>query len=304
MPLERREGAVTNFGWRAHHERWGEKKLVDIVVVGGVESRDHAGPVGDVGRAKPDDERPPAVGAAVADEPPRDLPRPFPRGVGRLQEIDERRQRVDSRAAEPIGGRGAGLEGVAAQILDRLGEFLRITAPQGRCIADRLHDRRHLGHAGTERSLEPKERPLIGFVAEIGQQRCPAVARIRDCLHELVEIPERRRERLDVVGLHRGVEQLPRRGLRRPGERVDDGLRQRIEPFGCDGWGRGFGGPDGRRQPDHQDDAEKTPRYAKRRCHTASWSATRAGAVEPKLTIRSTAREAPSAPRNVTSQPA
>ena len=91
MPLERREGAVTNFRWRAHHECRGEKKLVDIVVIGGVESRDHAGPVGDVRGAEPGDERPPAVGAAVADEPPRDLPRPFPRGVGRLQEIDKRR---------------------------------------------------------------------------------------------------------------------------------------------------------------------------------------------------------------------
>jgi hypothetical protein len=45
-------------------------------------------------------------------------------------------------------------------------------------------------------------------------------------------------------------------------------------------------------------------RSVSRRCHAAIWSATCDGAVEPKLTIRSTALNAPSALRSEAFQPA
>ena len=170
-----------------------------------------------------------------------------------------------------------------------------------------------------EDAIKPPQAGRIGGVAQIGEQVEAIIARLLQQFSESGKIATSDVKSVNIGGPDRGIEQFRHRVPRRKGERIDHGLRQRIgqrpQAVGGPAGPHGNGDESDSQQPAraHPENTRhfhrSPPRQAwaaapSRRCHAAIWSATRAGAVEPKLTIRSTALDAPSALRRAVFQPA
>ena len=298
-----------------------EQEGLDVVSATDVEGLDHAGPMLDAVGGEPFQKRLPRVFAEHRDQFASRLLWLRVDGRVGLEQRNEHREGVLASPGELAGGRRADGGRVAPEFLHSLGQPTWIAAAESCGCADGGH---HLGDgriAGLEQPLEPVERRRVDTVADVGEQfEFSSTGRV-DRRHEPAEPLLGRRERLDLGCAKHRVEQILRRTAGRGGEGADDRLLQRIERrVGSGGRHRGHEREEdcvgGRRERSircgprdswHGErrrgcyGATATP---SRRRQTAICSATAAGAVEPKLAIRSTARDAPRAPRNEPFQPA